>query len=318
MRLSIGLGLLVASGILGAASARASITVYTDESAFLTALGSTSNNLETFESESVGLIGTDAVIGNLTFSSPPSTLSINNTTHPHGATNTTAGGSQYLFADSGLPAFHDDLTCGLVGGAPMTAWGATFTDLELGPIVFLVDGVKLVDAPVIGVNGSVQFFGFISHGETFNSVLLDIPDFSYGIDDVRTVSCVPANYGNGCAGSGGFVPQLDVLPCEAVAGGQVTLDVSEGLGGSSAILVMGLGQAAIPVGGGCLLNVAPLLPVQLVFPLLGVGPGNGTGMLSGTLPAGSGGVSITLQAFVVDGGAVIGFASTAGYELDIQ
>jgi len=308
----------IASAMLVAGSAEASITVFTDESAFLAALGSTPSDLETFEGESTGGLGTDATIGNLTFSSPPSNLAINNFTHSHGATNTTSGGSQYLFADSAVPAFHDDLVFGLVGGAPMTAWGATFTDLEVGPVVFLVDGVKLVDQAVTGVNGAVDFFGFVADGETFQSVTLDIPDITYGVDDVRTASCAPKNYGVGCAGSGGFVPQLDVTPCEILAGGQVQLSITEGLGGSTAILVVGLGQAATPLGSGCFLNVAPLLPVQITLPLGGVGPGAGSVVLPGALPVGSAGVSITLQAFVVDAGIPTGFASSDGFQMDIQ
>lgn len=312
------LSLLVGFAVAISPTASSSITTFTSETAFLTAVGATSNVVETFEMETVGLIGTTATIGNLTFSCAPSLLSINNTTHPHGATNTTAGGTQYLFADSGVPAFHDDLVCGLVGGAPMTAWGATFTDLEVGPIVFFVDGVKRIDTPVTGINASVQFFGFVAVGETFQTVTLDIPDFTYGIDGVRTASCPPGNYGGGCVGTGGYVPKLAVTPCEVVAGGAVQLSVSKGLGGANAILVLGLLEAATPVGGGCFLNVTPLLPVQLVVPLHGAGAGAGSAVLPGVLPAGSAGVSLTLQMFVVDAGVPIGFSSTGGYRVDIQ
>ena len=309
----------LAAALLVCGQLHAQVTVYTDQAAFLAAVKGPVE-AETFEGEVPGLVGEAATIGPLTFSSPGSSLSILSSPHPHGAANTTPGGAHYLLADSGVVSYHDDLDCGRVGNEPMTAWGATFTDLEIGPIVFFVDGVKVVDQALgFGQGVDVGFFGFVAaDGETFQTVRLDIPDITYGIDDVYSSVCSTA-YGIGCAGSGGFVPELTMSPCDPPAGTSVTLSVSGALGGSTAILALGQGQAQAPLGGGCSLLVAPLLPALLSFPLSGaVGPGTGTASIAGPIPAGTSGASFTAQVFVVDPGATLGFSASNGWQIDIQ
>lgn len=123
------------------------------------------------------------------------------------------------------------------------------------------------------------------------------------------------SYGAGCAGSGGIVPQFSMRGCDA-SGYDVVLEVQQGLGGGQAFLFLGLGQAALPMGGGCLLNVFPLLPGPIgPLPLTPGGPGGGSLTLPVTVPPITAVVAtITHQVFVSDPGAPsgTGFSNTNG------
>lgn len=119
-------------------------------------------------------------------------------------------------------------------------------------------------------------------------------------------------YGAGCAGSGGFVPGLQITG-NFNPGGMLTVTVDQALGGAQAFLALGLNQAAIPMGGGCLLNVSPLLIFAGPLPLSGAGAGNGMIALPATIPPGTPPAKLTMQAFVADpGGAPPGFANSHG------
>ena len=118
------------------------------------------------------------------------------------------------------------------------------------------------------------------------------------------------SYGSGCPGSGGLVPSLNLTGC-ATPGGVFEVSLAGGLGGSAAYLAVGLQQAALPLGAGCELLVAPLLAVAGPFALSGAGPGTGTFALSVPLPASTALTGFTLQAFAVDAGAAAGFFSSS-------
>jgi hypothetical protein len=121
-------------------------------------------------------------------------------------------------------------------------------------------------------------------------------------------------YGSGCPGSGGFVPHLALSGCPE-PNDLVSFSVTNGLGGSTALLLFGLNQAAVPIGGGCSLNVSPVLPVVLVLPLFGSGPGNGSISFDAVLPGDAPAVTVTMQVFVIDAGNPIGGAGTNGVEV---
>lgn len=125
-------------------------------------------------------------------------------------------------------------------------------------------------------------------------------------------------YGQGCAGSGGFVPELAADPC-AVIGGQFTISLNQGLGGSNALLFLGVAQASVPIGGGCSFLVSPVLPPILTLPLGGAGAGGGSVMLPLIIPASApSGAVATLQAFVVDNGVARGYSNSNGLQITIQ
>ena len=122
-------------------------------------------------------------------------------------------------------------------------------------------------------------------------------------------------YGAGCAGTGGFVPSLDVTGC-AAPGGSIILAIDHALGGASALLFLGGAQGSFPVGGGCSLLLAPS-PVVVSLPLGGSGPGNGNVAVPATVPAYSGPLDLYLQAFVVDVTAPFGFSATQGLQVGL-
>ncbi len=122
-------------------------------------------------------------------------------------------------------------------------------------------------------------------------------------------------YGTGCAGSGGIVPQTVLEGCP-VPGGSLTLRIESALGGSTAFVLLGGGQAGIHIGA-CTLLVSPILPAILALPLAGVGPGNGTVELNGRLDASTTAMSFALQAVVLDPGVPLGAAFTSAWWVTI-
>lgn len=120
-------------------------------------------------------------------------------------------------------------------------------------------------------------------------------------------------YGSGCPGAGGFVPQFNYLGCPA-GSENIALQVTNGLGGSVTILFLGLGEAALPMGAGCTLNVFPLLPISIgPLPLSPGGPGQGAITVPVFIPADVPfGFPITVQAFVTDAASPTGFGNSPG------
>ncbi|MBI4882018.1 MAG: hypothetical protein HY812_20515 [Planctomycetes bacterium] len=139
-----------------------------------------------------------------------------------------------------------------------------------------------------------------------------------GIAFKRGAPCAGSisTHGSGCPGSGGFVPVLAASGCP-VGGQTVTVDITQALGPCTGFLFFGLGQGALSMGGGCTLNVVPLLPLVLAFPIGGSGPGAGSVTFGGTMPASVSGVVITLQAFTDDSGGPMHFANSNGVQLTI-
>jgi hypothetical protein len=125
-----------------------------------------------------------------------------------------------------------------------------------------------------------------------------------------TVGCNGA-YGPACNGSGGppVLGSPDVCP---PAGGSLQLALTNGLPGSLAILGLGLAQANLPVLGCTLLVDA--IGATVFLPL----DGTGAAALSIPLPPGINGLSVTAQAFVLDGGGPQGFAATNGLRIRIR
>ncbi len=123
---------------------------------------------------------------------------------------------------------------------------------------------------------------------------------------------------DGCPGAGGFVPELSATSYTPPAGGQLGVSLANGLGGAPATFFFGLGGAEIPMVGGCNLNIAPLLPASFTLPLSGAGPGQGMVSFSGVLPAGTGGATFAMQAFVTDPSVPHGFSNSNEIVVAIQ
>lgn len=129
------------------------------------------------------------------------------------------------------------------------------------------------------------------------------------------------SYGVGCPGTGGFTPKFAVSGCVAT-GFDAVIDITGGLGGSLAFVFIGIGQAALPLGGGCLLNVNPV-PVLIgplgPLPLTPGGPGGGNLTLPVLVPSIVPSIvgAFNTQVFVSDPTAPngLGFSVTNGVEI---
>jgi len=145
------------------------------------------------------------------------------------------------------------------------------------------------------------------------------PQFIDGFDPNVQQNCGSDHtYGFGCSGSLSISPALAIDGCYT-AGGNVQLDISLGLGGSTAFLLIGLNEVALPMGAGCTLNVSPLLPAIIgPLPLSGFFPGQGAATLNAALPANATPGTVKIQAFVNDSGAALGFSNTNGVSMTVQ
>lgn len=123
-------------------------------------------------------------------------------------------------------------------------------------------------------------------------------------------------YGQGCSGSSISTPELRIIGCP-IANQPITVDIRSGIGGSTALLCVGLTSASIPLGDGCDLLIQPPLPIILPVPLGGIGPGSGAASIPAFVPAQASGASLAIQAFIIDSASPIGASSTNGIAIDI-
>ncbi|MBI4880866.1 MAG: hypothetical protein HY812_14595 [Planctomycetes bacterium] len=175
-----------------------------------------------------------------------------------------------------------------------------------GPLSTTIDSTPLTGSP------SDMVFS-----ETLRLAVAAEPGAQDGVDLVQYTDECPGsitNHGFGCAGSGGFVPALALSGCVR-DGGTINVALTQALGGSFAVLFFGLSQAAIPMNGGCFLNLYPVLPVQIGLPLLGSGPGAGHIAFNAVVPPGLPAFTVDLQAFVAEPSLPHGFSNTNGVEL---
>ena len=101
------------------------------------------------------------------------------------------------------------------------------------------------------------------------------------------------------------------------AGAQVTFELREAFGvneATSAILLFGTGKAHLPVAGGCILLVSPVLAAM---PLSGVGYGEGEVTISTVVPSGVPSGLVTVQALCDDPFVPSQFTLTNGIELHL-
>lgn len=137
-----------------------------------------------------------------------------------------------------------------------------------------------------------------------------------GLDSV-TIGCESgfgwASYGSGCPGSNGLTPRINVTGCTG-GGDTVTVAIDRGLPSSVALLFLGASQVALPIGGGCTLNVFPIIS-SVALPL------DSTGAIAvpAVVPAGLGGASVKLQVFVVDPAKLpLGASNSNGGSLTLE
>lgn len=154
---------------------------------------------------------------------------------------------------------------------------------------------------------------------TFSKAYLDPTNSNAtSIGDYDPFACGSVAFaGTGCAGSGGFTPNLNLTGC-LHANGNVTFSVTGGLGGQQAFLYVGTTAASVPVGGGCSLLVSPIAAVIGPFPLSGVGAGNGTFTLPTVLPSTIVAGTVLGQVVCTDPGATLGATFTRRMAMNFQ
>ncbi|MFH2000231.1 MAG: C25 family cysteine peptidase, partial [Planctomycetota bacterium] len=117
-------------------------------------------------------------------------------------------------------------------------------------------------------------------------------------------------YGSGLAGTGGFVPELDGTGVP-IFSGEFKVDLTQGLGGASALMYLGLASSNYPFMGGHLL----VYPVDFTIPLVLGGSGAGGGGFSIPVEAFLMNVTLYVQVFNADPEAPFGVAMSNGLEI---
>lgn len=125
-------------------------------------------------------------------------------------------------------------------------------------------------------------------------------------------------YGPGCPGAGGFTPKLTTFAGCANVGQSLTLNMTEGLGGSIALLLIGGGTGEIPIGGGCSVLLSSIYPAIIPIPLGGAGLGSGSFTLFATTPPNAAGQTFAVQALVQDPSLTSGFSASNGLLLEVK
>jgi len=123
-------------------------------------------------------------------------------------------------------------------------------------------------------------------------------------------------YGAGLAGAGGLVPSLDATGT-AAAGGSITLQIRDFVGGALTILLVNLAPASLPAfGGTVLVDVGSGLAIwPMVLPGVQGAPGDGDLDLTETVPDELACVSVYLQQLGSDAAAIRGVSMTNGLEI---
>jgi hypothetical protein len=124
-------------------------------------------------------------------------------------------------------------------------------------------------------------------------------------------------YGSGCPGTGGAIPVLSYTGCP-VGGATLNFSLTKALGGSTALVFIGLTEAAIPLPPtNCTFLVGNLFPTPFAVPLFGP-PGDGQIQFAVGIPPTTPDVSITTQAIVLDPANSLGAVTTNGVRITFR
>jgi hypothetical protein len=181
--------------------------------------------------------------------------------------------------------------------------------IDPGAILADITGISSI---TVGADRKVYFNGNIDVNGT-TTTTDDIEGLFVLDDPCGTV----ARIGVGCAGSGGFVPNLNMSGCPT-PGGTVNFSIDNCLGGTTAILVFGVNEQYTPIGFGCTLNIGSLFPVVVPLPLGGAGPGQGSIAFPATLPGTIAPVTFGMQALVIDAASFTGGVASNGLRVTID
>ena len=174
--------------------------------------------------------------------------------------------------------------------------------VDLNTLIPPGTGWLLANANSISNDGRIVGEGFTPSG--IQSFVL-VPDSAGGFEV----------YGAGTPGSGAFVPGLWGEGW-AESGGEISLAVTNGLGGAAGLMLVGLDDQTAPFKGGTL-SVLPLSPLSVPLLLSAGGAGGGQWTLPLMLPPSVPAGSLFLQAMLADGGATGGATLTNAVRVDL-
>lgn len=174
--------------------------------------------------------------------------------------------------------------------------------VDLNTLIPPGTGWTLANAFAISNDGRIVGEGFSSSG--LKPFLL-VPDSDGGFEV----------YGASCAGGGGFKPGLWGQGWPQ-GGGEISLALTNGPGGGTGLLLVGLDDQSAPFKG-CTLSILPLSPLSLPLLLTPGGAGGGQWLAATTLPPAVPAGSLYLQAALIDGGAPSGVTLTNALRMDL-
>ena len=164
-----------------------------------------------------------------------------------------------------------------------------------------------------GFNGAWSIYPFQPSGVVY------ISDQQTGLYIVE-VKCYPAvHYGNGLAGSGGFVPRIAAHGYASIGNASFGFTGSQLLGGATGVFVVGFGRANQSFFGGTLLINLSQGYFQVPFAAMGSGPGAGTASVATPLPNDLSlvGIVFDTQLFAFDSGAPRGISMSDAIEMRV-
>lgn len=124
-------------------------------------------------------------------------------------------------------------------------------------------------------------------------------------------------YGFPAPGSGGFFPRLEFSGCPS-PGQAVSLDLTQGLGGSFGFLVMGQQRSNLELLPGLILRVTPIELLSAAIPLSPGAAGQGGFSLQAQLSPTLAPFVRTFQVFVLDPGSSNGVSASNGLEVHLK
>jgi hypothetical protein len=185
----------------------------------------------------------------------------------------------------------------------------------------LLERATFSAVPTIPATGTYHFQVFLRH-----SNLANMP-FKCWVDDVYVGSLATEVYGQGCAGSGGFVPVIGSSNPPAVNSPNFQLEMHDAYAPALAVVLVDFqnttwvgGALPWPLGGGCNLLTGSTATLFTVMPSVGAG----TGVATSPFPIGNNPAFAGLTFFAQWGAAdpaapnPFGFTLTAGYRFTIQ
>ncbi len=220
------------------------------------------------------------------------------------------------------PSVIDYVTGGAAGANRVNGYTTSFTQGLSGPTPLYKVKLRAVAAGTTSFSINQSFdprflasapLGLkIGHTNNFGNAGAVAYPSALSFTVTSTIGGLIAEYGTGCIGTGGFTPHLAGSGC-ATPGGSLTLDITQGKPGAVPNLFIGLGNTSGALNPHCSIQILPILPTPVVlFPLPGVGAGNGSLSLPGlvippTVPIG---ISTYLQMLFADPAGFGGISGT--------